>query len=68
MLTAVKKAISAVNAGNTNIFQQETMKFLLAVFHAHPISRIDDPNERVCLLEIVPPIWTEGALSAYVPW
>jgi len=50
------------------VFQQETMKFFLAVFHAHSISRINDPHERICLLEVVPPIRAKGALSAHIPY
>ena len=46
---------------------QEAVELLFAVLHAHAVSRVDDPDQRVCLLEIVPPIRPESALATDVP-
>ena len=51
----------------TCIFEEKTVKFFLAILHTHAIARVDDPYKSVGLLEVVAPIWSEGALPADVP-
>jgi len=43
------------------------MEFLLAVLHAHSITRVHDPNEGIRLLEVVSPIWPQGSLATHIP-
>ena len=43
------------------------MQFLLAIFHAHAVTGVDDPDDGVSLLEVIAPVGAEGALAADVP-
>lgn len=38
-----------------------------AVVHAHPVGRVDDPDERVRPLKVVPPVRPQCLLAAHVP-
>lgn len=44
------------------------MQLLLAVLHAHAIAGVDDPHKCVGLLEVVTPVWAEGALATDIPY
>lgn len=43
------------------------MKLFLAVIHSNLVSTIDDPNETISRLEIVPPIRSNRLLSSDIP-
>ena len=43
------------------------MEFLFAVIHPETVSGVDDPDDSVCLFKVVPPVGTQGALSADIP-
>ena len=43
------------------------MQLLLAVAHAHTVARVDDPDERIRLLEVIAPIGPQRPLAADVP-
>lgn len=49
------------------ILLEEAVELLLAILHAHAVSRVDHPDQRVGLLKIVPPIWTESPLTTDIP-
>lgn len=43
------------------------MQLFLAILHAHAVARVDDPDERVGLFEVISPVRPQRALSADVP-
>ena len=43
------------------------MELLFAIFHPKPISRVDNPNDSIGLLKVVPPVRTKRALPANIP-
>ncbi len=49
------------------ILLEEAVELLFAILHAHAVSRVDDPDQGVSLLEIVPPVRAESALATDVP-
>jgi len=53
--------------GETHVFSEERVEFMFAVGHAHAVAGVDDPDERVGLLKVVPPVGPERALAADVP-
>ena len=50
-----------------HVFKKQTVQLFFAVLHAHAIAGVDDPDECVCLLKVVPPIWAKRALPTDVP-
>ena len=40
---------------------------MLAIFHAHAVTGVDDTDDGVSLLEVIAPVGAEGALAADVP-
>ena len=50
------------------VLEKQTVQLLLAVAHAHAVARVDDPDERVGLLEVVAPVGPQRALAADVPF
>jgi len=43
------------------------LKFVAAVLEAKFVSAVNDPDQTVSLLEIVPPIRADGSLTANIP-
>lgn len=54
-------------ASGTYLFLQERVQFPLAVVHTCAVGRVDDPDDRVRLFEIVAPVRPERSLPANVP-
>lgn len=52
----------------TNLLLQQVVQLLLAVSYPRPVRRVDDPDYRVRLLEVVAPVRPQRGLSANVPW
>lgn len=46
---------------------QKAFQLLPTVIEASAISRVNDPDQRVCLLEVVLPICAQGLLATDVP-
>ena len=44
------------------------MKFLFAVIHSEAVSRVDNPDDSVGLFKVIPPVRTQRALSADIPY
>jgi hypothetical protein len=53
--------------GYTHVLVQQPMQLVPAIAHAHAVARVDDPHNRVRLLEVVPPVRAQRALAADVP-
>jgi hypothetical protein len=53
--------------GYTHVLVQQPVQLVPAIAHAHAVARVDDPHDRVRLLEVVAPVWAKRTLSADVP-
>ena len=51
----------------THIFKKKTVQFFFAVGHAHPITRVYNPDDGIRLLKIIAPVWPESALTTNIP-
>lgn len=51
----------------TDVLKQKAVKLCFAIFHAHTIDGVDDPNYRVGLLEIIPPVGSQCPLAPDIP-
>lgn len=50
-----------------HLLQEQTFELCFAVFQALTICGINDPDERVCLLEVILPVCAKGFLATHVP-
>jgi hypothetical protein len=44
------------------------VQFFFAILHAHPVSRVNNPNYRIRLLEIISPVRPESPLTTDIPY
>ena len=51
----------------THLFLQELVELCLAVCEPAPVGRVDDPDEPVGRLEVVPPVRPQRLLATHVP-
>ena len=51
----------------TYVFEEKTVELFFTVLHAHPVTGVDDPDQRICLFKVVAPVRSQGALTADVP-
>lgn len=51
----------------THLFEEQLVQLALAVVHAGPVGRVDDPDDGVRLLEVVAPVRPQRGLPADVP-
>lgn len=49
------------------LLYEQPFQLLTTVLESLPVRRVDYPDERVGLLEVVLPVGTEGLLAANVP-
>ena len=50
------------------IFEEQTVKLFLAVTQAQSITRIDDPDKRISLFEVVSPVGAKCPLTTHIPY
>lgn len=66
--------LESVNLGNGRIpnlpyiLKKQVMKLIFAVLNPHAISRVNNPDNGIRLLEIVAPVWSESSLATDVPY
>ena len=59
--------IAPIFREEADLFLQELVELGLAVGEAAPVGRVDDPDEPVGRLEVVPPVRPQRLLPAHVP-
>ena len=52
---------------NTDVLHEQTVQLFFTVFHSHAVPRINNPDKRVRLFEVISPVRTQRPLSADIP-
>ncbi|KAL8986792.1 MAG: hypothetical protein Q9177_003944 [Variospora cf. flavescens] len=61
-------AHAAFNSLNTDLFEKQPRELLPTIVNAEPVGRIDDPDQGISLLEVIPPVCAQCLLASDIPY
>lgn len=69
LLTVARQLFLLCNSCSilADLFEQQPCEFPPAVLHALAVARVDDPDDRVGRLKVVPPVGPQRSLAPNVP-
>jgi len=51
----------------TYLFKKQSRKLFATVSNSQPVCGVHHPYQGICLLEVVPPVRSEGLLTSHIP-
>jgi hypothetical protein len=57
----------AAGNGHAHLLLEQTMQLFSAVVDAQPVCGVDNPDQGVCFLKVIAPVWPQRFLAADIP-